>query len=168
MIWIKLEISFRMIYYIICFWKSNFFHNFVGNLEKRTGKILDFPKFSEKMISNLIIWSKTMKKLVTGMIWRLWWNRLHRIVLNLDKSVSIHYRNTKYLLTEIYQVKIGISPPINSDIFSLSENSSYNLRFGVTVNRQNIRTSKVGFETVSVIRAILWNDLPAELKNEDS
>ena len=61
MIWIKLEISFRMIYYIICFWKSNFFHNFVGNLEKRTGKILDFPKFSEKMISNLIIWSKIMK-----------------------------------------------------------------------------------------------------------
>ena len=89
-------------------------------------------------------------------------------LLNLDKSVSIHYRNIKYLLTEIYQVKIGISPPINSDIFSLSENSSYNLRFGVTVNRQNIRTSKVGFETVSVIRAILWNDLPAELKNEDS
>ena len=70
-------------------------------------------------------------------------------LLNLDKSVSIHYRNIKYLLTEIYKVKMGLSPPIMSDIFSLSENSSYNLRCGVTVNRRNIRTNKFGFETVS-------------------
>ena len=59
---------------------------------------------------------------------------------------------------------MGLSPRIMSDIFSLSENSSYNLRFGVTVNRQNVRTSKFCFETVSTIGAILWNDLPAESK----
>ena len=58
---------------------------------------------------------------------------------------------------------MGLSPRIMSDIFSLSENSSYNLRSGVTVNRQNVRTSKFCFETVSTIGAILWNDLPAEL-----
>ena len=61
-----------------------------------------------------------------------------------------------------------LSSPIMSDIFSLSENSSYNLRFGATANRQNIRTSKFGFETVSTIGAILWNNLPAELKNAES
>ena len=32
-------------------------------------------------------------------------------LLNLDKSVSIHYRNIKYLLTEIYKVKMGFSLP---------------------------------------------------------
>ena len=63
---------------------------------------------------------------------------------------------------------MGLSPPIMSNIFRLSENSSYNLRCGVTVNKQNIRTSKFGFETVSMIGAILWNELPAELKNEES
>ena len=63
---------------------------------------------------------------------------------------------------------MGLSPPIMSDIFRLSENSFYNLRCGVTVNRRNIRTSKFGFETVSTIGAILWNDLPAELKNAES
>ena len=63
---------------------------------------------------------------------------------------------------------MGLSPPIMSDIFSLSENSSYNLRSGVTVNRQNVRTSKFGSETISTIGAILWNDLPAELKNAES
>ena len=65
-------------------------------------------------------------------------------LLNPDKSVSIHYRNIKYLLTEIYKVEIGFSPPMMSDIFSLSENSSYNLMCGATVNRRNIRTGKSG------------------------
>ena len=63
---------------------------------------------------------------------------------------------------------MGLSPPIVSDVFSLSENSSYNLSSGVTVNRGNILTNKLGFETVSTIGAILWNDLPAELKNAES
>ena len=95
-------------------------------------------------------------------------NSSFKELLNLDKSVFIHYRNIKYLLTEIYKVKMGLSSPIMSDIFSLSENSSYNLKFGVTVNRSNIRTSKFGLETVSTIGEILWNDLPAKLKHAES
>ena len=63
---------------------------------------------------------------------------------------------------------MGLSPAIMTDISSLSENSSYNLRCGVTVNRRNIGTSKCGFETVSTIGEILWNDFPAELKNAES
>ena len=59
---------------------------------------------------------------------------------------------------------MGLSPPIMSNIFGLSENSSYNLSCAVTVNRRNIRTSKFGFETVSTLGAVLWNDLPVELK----
>ena len=89
-------------------------------------------------------------------------------LLNLVKSVSIHYRNIKYFLTEIYKIKMRPSPPIMSVIFSLSKNSSYSLRCGATVNRRNIRTSKFGFETVSTIGAILWIYLPTELKNAES
>ena len=63
---------------------------------------------------------------------------------------------------------MGLSPPIMSNIFRLSENSSYNLSCGVTVNRRNIRTSTFGFETASTIGEILWNDLAAELKNAES
>ena len=56
---------------------------------------------------------------------------------------------------EIYKVKIGFSPPIMSDISNLSENSSYNnLRSDITVNRQNTRTRKLGFEIISTIGAI--------------
>ena len=57
---------------------------------------------------------------------------------------------------------MGPSLPIVGD--SLSENTSYNLRCGVTVSRRNIRTSTFGFENVSTIGAILWNDLLVELK----
>ena len=81
-------------------------------------------------------------------------------LLNYNKSVSIHYRNINYLLTEIYKVKTDLSSLIIGDIFSLSENNSYSVRSGVTVIRQNIRTSKFGSETVSAIARILWNDLP--------
>ena len=63
---------------------------------------------------------------------------------------------------------MGLSPPIISGIFSLSENSFYNPRCGVTVNRRNIRTSKFGYETVRTVEAIVSNGVPAELKTVES
>lgn len=63
---------------------------------------------------------------------------------------------------------MNLSPPIISDIFCLSEKSSCNLRSGVTVNRRNIRTRKFGFETISTIVEIVWNNLQTELKNKES
>ena len=86
-------------------------------------------------------------------------------LLKLEKLASIHYRNIKYLLTEIYKVKMGFSPPVMSDIFSLNQNSSYNITSGVTVSKRNVRASKLA---VRQFGAILWNDLPAELKHMES
>ena len=63
---------------------------------------------------------------------------------------------------------MGLSHPIMSDIFSLIGNNSYDLKPGVTVNKRNIRTRKFVFGTVSIIEAILSNNLPAELKNAES
>ena len=85
-------------------------------------------------------------------------------LLKLDKLVSIHYRNLQYLLAEIYKVKMGLSPPIMNDILTLEGNASYNLRFGVTVTRRNIRTNKFGFETITTIGAVLWRNIPNDIK----
>ena len=63
---------------------------------------------------------------------------------------------------------MGLSPPIMNDVLTLDENASYNLRSGVTVTRRNIRTSKFGFETIITIRAVLWRNLPNDIKNSDS
>ena len=89
-------------------------------------------------------------------------------LLKLDKSVSIHYRNLQYLLTEKYKVKMGLSPSIMNDSLTLNQNAFYNLRSGVTVTRRNIRTNKFGFETISKIGAVLWRNLPNDIKNSDS
>ena len=85
------------------------------------------------------------------------------------KALNVYsLQECKNLLTEIYKVKMSLSRPILSDVFRLSENSSYSLRYGVTVNRRNIIKSKFGFETVITSGAVFWNDLPAELINAES
>ena len=89
-------------------------------------------------------------------------------LLKLGKSVSIHYRNLQYLLTEIYKVKMGLSPPIMNDILIFDENTSYNLRSGVTVTKGKIRTNKFSFETISTIGAVLWRNLPNDIKDSES
>ena len=55
-----------------------------------------------------------------------------------------------------------------NDILTLDENASYNFRSGVTVTRRNIRTNKFGFETITTIGAVLWRNLPNDIKNSDS
>ena len=59
---------------------------------------------------------------------------------------------------------MGLSPPAMSGIFSLNENSCYNIRSCVTVNKQNVRTRKLALRLLVQFGAIIWNDLPAELK----
>ena len=63
---------------------------------------------------------------------------------------------------------MGLSLPIMNDILTLDENASCNLRSGVTVTRRNIRTNKFGFETISTIGAVLWRNVPNDIKNSDS
>ena len=63
---------------------------------------------------------------------------------------------------------MGLSPPIMNDILILNENSSYNLRSGFTLPRRNIRTNKFGFQTISTIGAVLWRNLPNDIKDSDS
>ena len=55
-----------------------------------------------------------------------------------------------------------------NDILTLDQNASYNLRSGVTVTRRNIRTNKFGFEIIITIGAVLWQNLPSNIKNSDS
>ena len=59
---------------------------------------------------------------------------------------------------------MGLSPPIMNDILTLDENASDDLRSGVTVTRRNIRTNKFGFETITIIGAVLWLNLPNDIK----
>ena len=60
---------------------------------------------------------------------------------------------------------MGLSPAVMKDILNLDQNASYNLRSGVTITRRNVRTKKIDFETISTIGAVLWENLPNDIKN---
>ena len=51
---------------------------------------------------------------------------------------------------------MGLSQSIMNDVLTLDQNASYHLRSGITVTRKNIRTKKLGFETISTNGAVLW------------
>ena len=60
---------------------------------------------------------------------------------------------------------MGLSPAVMKDILNLDQNASYNLRSGATITRRNVRTKKIDFETISTIGAVLWENLPNDIKN---
>ena len=51
-------------------------------------------------------------------------------LLEKDKSVTIYAENLQYLATEIFKVKIGISPTIMTEIFKFCNNATHNLKSG--------------------------------------
>ena len=51
-----------------------------------------------------------------------------RELFERDKSVTIHERNIKILLTEIFKVKSVIAPEIMIEIFKLFKDHSFDLR----------------------------------------
>ena len=51
-------------------------------------------------------------------------------LLEKDKSVTIYTENLQYLATEIFKVKIGISPTIMTEIFKFCNNATHNLKSG--------------------------------------
>ena len=59
----------------------------------------------------------------------------HRI-----KSVPVHVRNLRLLMTEMYKAKFDLNPPFTEDIF-IERNISYNLRRGNDAQRPNVRTT---------------------------
>ena len=75
-------------------------------------------------------------------------------LLKKDKSVTIHTRNLHYLATEIFKVKIGISPIIMTEIFKFYDNTTHNLRSAQVLERRHNRTNNSGGESISTLVAI--------------
>ena len=49
-------------------------------------------------------------------------------LLEKDSSVSIHTRNLRFLVVEMFKVVQDIAPTIINDLFPLKERGNYNLR----------------------------------------
>ena len=70
----------------------------------------------ENLITNLIYYKKGIYALYTT---------FHKL-LEKDKSVTIQSRNLQYLATEIFKVRIGISPVIMTEMFKFCDNATHN------------------------------------------
>ena len=68
-------------------------------------------------------------------------------LLDKNKTVSIHQKNLQVLATEIFKVKLNISPKILKELFSFNIRN-YDLRSQLTLKR--IKTNSVYFGSESL------------------
>ena len=118
----------------------------------------------------VLVWMCHSRKL-NNKIHRLQERALH-IVYN-DKSLTfyhftIHTRNLQHLATEIFKVKIGISPIIMTEIFKFSDSTAHNLRSGQVLERRHNRTSNFRVESISTLGAKIWALVPENLRQSTS
>ena len=73
-----------------------------------------------------------------------------------DNSFTIHQKNLQLLATEIFKVKMNMSPEIINDIFDFSKNYAHELRGGNCLSRSNIHSMHFGIESIANIAAKIW------------
>ena len=84
-----------------------------------------------------------------------------------QNSASVHQRNLRLLLTEIYKTKSGNAPSFMKEIF-MEKVPSYGLRDGGNICLPKVKTMRFGTETVRFLGQKLWRTLPTEIKESES
>ena len=90
-------------------------------------------------------------------------------LLAKDKSVTNHNRNMQQPVTEIFKVKMGISPNVMKEIFNFSDNNNCNLRSGTHLSRPIVHTAHYGTtKSIANLEAKIWKLVPQNVKEENS
>ena len=84
-----------------------------------------------------------------------------------DNSVTIHNRNLQVLVTEMFKVKLGLSPVIMTSVFQ-SRECNYNLRNFNQFRSECVNSVYYGTERLSCLGPKLWSLLPQEYKDIDN
>ena len=95
------------------------------------------------------------------------YNSSFKELLRKDSSLTIHQRNLKLLVTEMFKVKIGCALDIIKEIFEI-DNRNFNFRHDFLIKQCNIRSVYYGTETASFIGPKIWNILPNTCKDATS
>ena len=88
-------------------------------------------------------------------------------LLNIDKSVTIHYRNLQVIATELYKVHHGLAPELINDIFKKS-NVTYNFRKNSAFETRNIKSVYYGSETISFTGPKIRKLLSSNIKDSEN
>ena len=66
----------------------------------------------------------------------------------MTNETTIHIRNLKFLVTEIYKFLNGLSPPIMNEVFQINK-CPYNLRNPRTLASKHKATVRFGLDTIA-------------------
>ena len=88
-------------------------------------------------------------------------------LLDKTKTLSIHQKNLQVLATEIFKVKLNISPDILKELLSFNVRN-YNLRSQSTLKRIKTNSVYFGSESLSSLAPKIWDLVPDSFKNENS
>ena len=88
----------------------------------------------------------------------------HREMCN---ESTIHIKNTKVVMTDIYEFLNYLLPPTKNDIFQ-KQGNYYSLRNLKSLGYKRKFTNTYGIDTIYVKERQIWQDLPQDIKNSDS
>ena len=80
---------------------------------------------------------------------------------------TIHIRNLKFLLTEVYKFLNGLSPPIMNEVFQTND-CPYDLRNPRILASKHKSTTKYGINTIAFSGSQIWQNIPSEIRNSES
>ena len=89
-------------------------------------------------------------------------------LLEIDNSLSVHYRNIQVLATELYKFINGLSLKLVDDCFKLNNMTVYNTRNKFTLYSRPVRTVLHGTESFSHWGPKIWEFVPSNTKNLSS
>ena len=95
-------------------------------------------------------------------------------LLEMTNESTIHIRNLKFLLTEIYKFLNGLPPPplppptpIMNKVFQTNDNN-YDLRNPRILASKHKSTIKYGINTIAFRGSQIWQNIPSEIRNSES
>ena len=88
-------------------------------------------------------------------------------LLEMANESTIHIRNLKFLLTEVYKFLNGLSPPIMNEVFQTND-CPYDLRNPRILASKHKSTIKYGINTIAFRGSQIWQNIPLEIRNSES
>ena len=79
---------------------------------------------------------------------------------------TIHIRNLKFLLNEVYKFLNGLSPPIMNEVFQTND-CPYDLRNPRILASKHKSTIKYGITTIAFSGPQIWQNIPLEIRNSE-
>ena len=83
---------------------------------------------------------------------------------SIDGSASIHVKNLRVLMTEVYKSLNQINPEFMWDIFQI-KTSPYQLRMPSNLTLPPTSSKTFGTYSLAFRASFVWNNLPAIIKN---